>query len=77
MDKERQFWSEIYVDGEQLCIMRDIYERIPPECYECGFRRVCEEPRSEEALSKVFDRVERLMHRAEFFEQMEEFGYYD
>lgn len=77
MDKERQFWSEIYVDGEQLCIMRDIYERIPPECHKCAFRRICEEPRSDEALSKVLDRVERLMYRAEFFEQMEELEYYD
>ena len=77
MNDERQFLSEIERDGEQICIIRDIYERIPPECERCGLRRFCESPRSDDDINKLMVHIERNIFRRDFFDQMEEDGYYD
>lgn len=77
MSDERQFLSEIYRDGEQYCIIRDLFERIPPECNKCGLLRFCEEPRSNDDIESLLIRVGRNMYRNEFFEIAEEDGYYD
>ena len=77
MNGERQFISEIELDGEQICIIRDMYERIPPACERCGLMRFCESPRSSEDISKLIVRIGRDGFRRDFFEQMEEDGYYD
>lgn len=77
MNDERQFLSEIERDGEQVCIIRNLYERIPPECMKCGLLRFCESPRSDEDISKLMVQIGRNGFRRDFFDQMEEDGYYD
>lgn len=77
MNGERQFLSEIERDGEQVCIIRDKLEKIPPECTECSLLRFCESPRSDEDISKLVGRILRCNYRHNFFTKMEELGYYD
>lgn len=78
MNKERVFLSEIERYGEQVCVIRDLFERIPPpDCSGCGLLRFCEEPRSDEDIERLTERIGRNSFRRDFFDQMEEDGYYD
>ena len=77
MQNDRQWLTEVRVDGELYCVIRDLYEQNPPECNECGLLRFCERPRSAEDIDKLQVRVGRNAHRREFFEQMEDDGYYE
>lgn len=78
MNDERVFLSEIERFGEQICVIRDIFERIPPpDCNECGLLRFCEEPRSDEDIEKLSERIALNSYRRDFFSRMEEDGNYD
>ena len=78
MSHERQFLSEIERYGEQVCVMRDIFERIPPgDCNRCSLLRFCEKPRSDSDIAKLLERAERNAYREQFFADMEEQEYYD
>lgn len=77
MSNERQFLSEITRNGEQLCVIRDIYEKIPPECHQCGLLRFCESQRSDADIESLMIRIGRNEYRNEFFQVAEEDGYYD
>ena len=75
MNDEQLCLSEITRDGEQLCIVRDIYEKVPPACDVCGLLRFCEKPRSEEDIDKLLVEIGRRRFRREYFEQMEDAEY--
>lgn len=77
MGDKRQFLSEIIRDGEQLCVIRDLYDKIPPECQRCGLLRFCEEPRTDDDIESLMIQIGRNQYRNEFFEIAEEDGYYD
>ena len=77
MNNERQFLSEIIRGGEQYCVIRDLFEKIPPECNKCGLLRFCENPRSNDDIANLVISVGRNLYRRDFFEIAEEDGYYD
>ena len=77
MKGEWQCLSEIERYGETFCLIRDYYGRIPPACGRCVLLRFCEQPRSDEDIEKMVIRIERDDFRSDFFDQMEEDGYYD
>lgn len=77
MSNERQFLSEIYVDGEQVCVVRDVLGGHPPECGRCVYLRFCEETRSHEEIVDLFIEAERQSFRRDLTEHLEEQGYYD
>lgn len=77
MSNERQFLSEITRNGEQLCVIRDLYDEIPPECHQCGLLRFCEEQRSDGDIESLMIKIGQDKYRHEFFKVAEEDGYYD
>lgn len=77
MSNKRQFLSEISRDGEQICIVRDLYETNPPECRICRLRRFCEEQRSDDEIDELTGQLNREAFHREFNEMMEDEGYYD
>ena len=68
MQKPKTIEHEPYSD-EKLCIIRDIFEIYPPECEQCGLRRVCEHELTEERLERVIDQIRRQINRREFWEE--------
>lgn len=66
----KEDWSQITIDGETVCIIRDLYERNAPLCNVCGLRRICCQPLTEEQLDLVRDKIDRQLYRAEFWEEM-------
>ena len=77
MSNERQFLSEITRDGEQLCVIRDMYDEIPPECHRCRLLRFCEEQRTDNDIESLMIQIGKSQYRHEFFGIAEEDGYYD
>ena len=77
MSNKRQFLSEISREGEQICVVRYIYETNPPECHVCRLRRFCEEQRSDEEIADITAQFEREAFRRDFNEMMEEEEYYN
>ena len=69
--------SEVYVEGEQYCFVRDLLEEYAPPCNRCRYLRFCEKPRSQDDIEVMMLKVMRDAFRAKYFEEMEEDGYYD
>ena len=73
MQDSKQLESMIEVDGEQICIIADLYERRAPECARCVLRKVCNTPMSEDQLELVLDKINHNIARREYFEDLNEF----
>lgn len=73
MQGEKTLESLIRIDGQQICIIRDIYERNAPECRRCRLRKVCTTPTSQAKLDELVEQLNRNIYRREFYEDLNEF----
>ena len=73
MQDSKYLESMIERYGEQVCIIRDLYERRAPECAKCGLRKVCNTPMPEDELERVLDQINHNIARREYFEDLNEF----
>lgn len=58
-------------EEEKICIIRDIYERRPPDCEACRLRDICDRNLTEEQLDLVLDQINRNIYRREYWEDNE------
>lgn len=61
-----------YEDENGLCIIRDIYDREPPQCARCGLRNVCKHDLTMDAIERVMAKIDQQIARGEFWEDYEE-----
>lgn len=73
MRGEKTLESLIEIDGEPICIIRDIYEQNAPECPVCGLRKVCNTPMTESGLERVIEQINRQRYLREYYEDLNEF----
>ena len=67
--------SEIIRYGEQLCLLRDVYEKANPDCGNCPLVKFCEKERTDEEIVDLVVELGKGVYRREYFGQMEEAEY--